>query len=49
MKEFFMDALDIFKSILCNHDYKSKNYDKKSLHSQMVCEKCGKSKYKFEG
>lgn len=43
------DIIEIVKSWLCNHKYISKDICKNSLHTQLVCEKCGKNKYKFEG
>ena len=49
MKLLFKDILAILSILLCNHDYITKGVCKNSLHSQMVCKKCGKYKYKFEG
>jgi len=45
MKEIIKDCL---KRIFCVHYYKTTGTDAKTLHSQMVCEKCGKIKYNFE-
>lgn len=41
--------LEFLKILFCFHFYETKDIDSKTLHSQMVCSKCGKIKYKFEG
>lgn len=44
MKDLIKIILDLF----CVHNYETKDICPSTLHSQMVCVKCGKSKYKFE-
>ncbi len=39
---------EFFKVLLCNHFFEYNELDKRSLHSQMICNKCGKKKYIFE-
>lgn len=38
----------ILKRFFCFHFYETKDIETKSLHSQMICSKCGKKKYIFE-
>ena len=39
---------DFFKMILCLHKFEKKDLCTDSLHSKMVCTKCGKVKYTFD-
>lgn len=43
MKELIRIIIDLF----CVHNYETKDICQTTLHSQMVCLKCGKKKYKF--
>lgn len=47
MKIFIKDLLEIISVLLCSHHYTTKDTSKITLHSQLVCKKCGKIKYKF--
>lgn len=39
---------ELLKRLFCVHHFKVVGIEEKTMHSQMVCEKCGKKKYNFE-